>query len=63
MCSMTLDGAVDKKHRGGPVGVVSTNGVNYVGGLQEVSEGKRAGGNRLKVSSCCKHYTAYDVDN
>ncbi|KAH0977831.1 hypothetical protein GBA52_027550 [Prunus armeniaca] len=43
--------------------VVSNYGVNYVRGLQEVSEGIKAGDDRLKVSSCCKHYTAYDVDN
>ncbi|KAM2041301.1 hypothetical protein FF1_034883 [Malus domestica] len=43
--------------------VVSDYAVNYVRGLQEVSEGNKTGGDRLKVSSCCKHYTAYDVDN
>ncbi|CAL0334449.1 unnamed protein product [Lupinus luteus] len=32
--------------------------VSYVRGLQ----GDGAG-NRLKVAACCKHYTAYDVDN
>ncbi|KAF7837749.1 beta-D-xylosidase 1-like [Senna tora] len=31
---------------------------NYVRGLQ--GEGQ---GNRLKVAACCKHYTAYDLDN
>ncbi|KAE8670373.1 putative beta-D-xylosidase 2 [Hibiscus syriacus] len=30
---------------------------NYVRGLQI------AVGNRLKVAACCKHYTAYDLDN
>lgn len=42
--------------------VVSKYSVNYVKGLQDVHE---AGGKsrRLKVSSCCKHYTAYDLDN
>ncbi|KNA05122.1 hypothetical protein SOVF_193270 [Spinacia oleracea] len=41
--------------------VVSKYAVNYVRGLQEVDiHGNR---NMLKVSSCCKHYTAYDVDN
>ncbi|PON74806.1 Glycoside hydrolase [Parasponia andersonii] len=41
--------------------VVSKYAVNYVKGLQEVSDDDQ--GDRLKVSSCCKHYTAYDVDN
>lgn len=41
--------------------VVSKYAVNYVKGLQEVSGDGQ--GDRLKVSSCCKHYTAYDVDN
>ncbi|CAN6891815.1 unnamed protein product [Brassica oleracea] len=42
--------------------VVSKYAVNYVKGLQDVHD---AGGKsrRLKVSSCCKHYTAYDLDN
>ncbi|KAF4364403.1 hypothetical protein F8388_006980 [Cannabis sativa] len=40
--------------------VVSKYAVNYVKGLQEVSDDQ---GDKLKVSSCCKHYTAYDVDN
>jgi beta-glucosidase-like glycosyl hydrolase len=30
----------------------------YVSGLQG-----NANGNRLKVAACCKHYTAYDLDN
>ncbi|XVE82237.1 hypothetical protein DITRI_Ditri15bG0131800 [Diplodiscus trichospermus] len=30
---------------------------SYVHGLQSAS------GNRLKVAACCKHYTAYDLDN
>lgn len=30
----------------------------YVRGLQG-----NMGGNRLKVAACCKHYTAYDIDN
>ncbi|PRQ22748.1 putative xylan 1,4-beta-xylosidase [Rosa chinensis] len=42
--------------------VVSNYAVNYVKGLQDVGEGN-ASGDRLKVSSCCKHYTAYDIDN
>ncbi|KAK2989424.1 hypothetical protein RJ640_017679 [Escallonia rubra] len=33
-------------------------GVNYVRGLQDVENQP----NRLKVSACCKHYTAYDLD-
>ncbi|XAR72962.1 Xylan 1,4-beta-xylosidase [Bertholletia excelsa] len=41
--------------------VVSKYAVNYVRGLQEV-EGDSSS-DRLKVSSCCKHYTAYDLDN
>ncbi|KAH7575402.1 hypothetical protein ACOSP7_005033 [Xanthoceras sorbifolium] len=43
--------------------VVSEYAVNYVRGLQEVGDGENSTNNRLKVSSCCKHYTAYDVDN
>lgn len=39
--------------------IVSKYAVNYVRGLQEVSQDSE----KLKVSSCCKHYTAYDVDN
>ncbi|CAK9322290.1 unnamed protein product [Citrullus colocynthis] len=31
--------------------------VNYVRGLQG------SDGNRLKVAACCKHFTAYDLDN
>lgn len=42
--------------------VVSKYAVNYVRGLQEVGEEANSNGDRLKVSSCCKHYTAYDVD-
>ncbi|KAJ9181839.1 hypothetical protein P3X46_005887 [Hevea brasiliensis] len=30
---------------------------SYVRGLQSMT------GNRLKVAACCKHYTAYDLDN
>ncbi|XP_021853292.1 probable beta-D-xylosidase 5 [Spinacia oleracea] len=41
--------------------VVSKYAVNYVRGLQEV--GIHGNGNMLKVSACCKHFTAYDVDN
>ncbi|KAJ0011446.1 hypothetical protein Pint_33822 [Pistacia integerrima] len=43
--------------------VVSKYAVNYVRGLQEVGGGESSTNDRLKVSSCCKHYTAYDVDN
>lgn len=32
----------------------------YVRGLQQTDGGDP---NRLKVAACCKHYTAYDVDN
>ncbi|KAE8661003.1 Beta-D-xylosidase 4 [Hibiscus syriacus] len=42
--------------------VVSRYAVNYVRGLQEV-DGFSGDGDKLKVSSCCKHYTAYDLDN
>lgn len=31
---------------------------SYVRGLQGDGQG-----NRLKVAACCKHYTAYDLDN
>ncbi|XP_043712724.1 probable beta-D-xylosidase 5 [Telopea speciosissima] len=46
--------------------VVSKYAVKYVRGLQETAEeGKvRSDAHKpLKVSSCCKHYTAYDLDN
>ncbi|KAI4298555.1 hypothetical protein L6164_032102 [Bauhinia variegata] len=42
--------------------VVSRYAVKYVTGLQQVDEATSQG-DRLKVSSCCKHYTAYDLDN
>lgn len=32
----------------------------YVRGLQQRDDGDK---DRLKVASCCKHYTAYDLDN
>lgn len=32
----------------------------YVRGLQQRDDGDKE---KLKVASCCKHYTAYDVDN
>lgn len=31
---------------------------SYIRGLQGTD-----GGDRLKVAACCKHYTAYDLDN
>lgn len=46
--------------------VVGTYAVNYVRGLQDVEGAKHtADPNQrpLKVSSCCKHYVAYDLDN
>lgn len=44
--------------------VVSRYAVNYVRGLQEVDgEANSSTSDKLKVSSCCKHYTAYDLDN
>ncbi|KAJ8761238.1 hypothetical protein K2173_001294 [Erythroxylum novogranatense] len=46
--------------------VVGTYATNYVRGLQDV-EGQEnttdLTSRPLKVSACCKHYTAYDVDN
>ncbi|KAJ4962234.1 hypothetical protein NE237_022173 [Protea cynaroides] len=45
--------------------IVSQYAVKYVRGLQETAEEKlRSDGHKpLKVASCCKHYTAYDLDN
>ncbi|KAG4394952.1 hypothetical protein GLYMA_20G133900v4 [Glycine max] len=43
--------------------VVSRYAVMYLRGLQEVEDEASAKADRLKVSSCCKHYTAYDLDN
>ncbi|XP_058081215.1 probable beta-D-xylosidase 5 [Magnolia sinica] len=44
--------------------VVAKYAVSYVKGLQEMDGDEGAAvGRDLKVSSCCKHYTAYDVDN
>nr|XP_043630640.1 beta-xylosidase/alpha-L-arabinofuranosidase 1-like [Erigeron canadensis] len=40
--------------------LTSRYGVAYVKGLQEIHNG---GKDRLKVGACCKHYTAYDLDN
>ncbi|XP_057737784.1 beta-xylosidase/alpha-L-arabinofuranosidase 1 [Arachis stenosperma] len=34
--------------------------VGYVKGLQQTDDGDS---NKLKVAACCKHYTAYDLDN
>eukprot|EP00257_Ricinus_communis_P020591 XP_015579855.1 probable beta-D-xylosidase 5 isoform X2 [Ricinus communis] len=42
--------------------VVSRYAVNYVRGLQEVGDEGNSTADKLKVSSCCKHYTAYDLD-
>lgn len=38
----------------------SKYGSGYVKGLQQTDDGNP---NRLKVAACCKHYTAYDLDN
>ncbi|GAA0172122.1 glucosidase [Lithospermum erythrorhizon] len=38
----------------------SKYGAAYVRGLQDRDDGDK---DRLKVAACCKHYTAYDVDN
>ncbi|KAI3978166.1 hypothetical protein MKX01_012997 [Papaver californicum] len=43
--------------------VASKYGVNYVRGLQEISANGNVTSNALNVSSCCKHCTAYDLDN
>ncbi|CAN6478262.1 unnamed protein product [Victoria cruziana] len=40
--------------------LASKYAVHYVRGLQQTDGGDP---NRLKVAACCKHYTAYDVDN
>ncbi|KAI4375104.1 hypothetical protein MLD38_013014 [Melastoma candidum] len=39
--------------------------VAYVRGIQGYSEdgGRRPRGGRLQASACCKHFTAYDLDN
>lgn len=46
--------------------VVGRYSVNYVRGLQDV-EGQENTADLstrpLKVSACCKHYAAYDLDN
>lgn len=38
--------------------LVAKYAVRYVRGLQG-----NGNGNRLKVAACCKHYSAYDLDN
>ncbi|XXG84668.1 hypothetical protein AAC387_Pa10g2135 [Persea americana] len=46
--------------------VVGRYAVNYVRGLQDVEGHENArdlNSRPLKVSACCKHYAAYDVDN
>ncbi|KAF8387699.1 hypothetical protein HHK36_026353 [Tetracentron sinense] len=46
--------------------IVGTYATNYVRGLQDVEGHKNAkdlNSRPLKVSACCKHYAAYDVDN
>ncbi|KAJ4835776.1 hypothetical protein Tsubulata_049596 [Turnera subulata] len=46
--------------------VVGKYAANYVRGLQDVEgteDFKDLNSRPLKVSSCCKHYAAYDVDN
>ncbi|KAK7319397.1 hypothetical protein RJT34_04118 [Clitoria ternatea] len=40
--------------------LTSKYAAGYVQGLQKTDDG---GTNKLKVAACCKHYTAYDVDN
>ncbi|KAL7001944.1 Endo-1,4-beta-xylanase 2 [Sarracenia purpurea var. burkii] len=40
--------------------LTSKYGSSYVRGLQQSDDGDQ---DRLKVGACCKHYTAYDVDN
>ncbi|CAN6466656.1 unnamed protein product [Victoria cruziana] len=46
--------------------VVGRYAVNYVRGLQDVEGAEQTedpNSRPLKVSACCKHYAAYDVDN
>ncbi|XP_076933812.1 beta-xylosidase/alpha-L-arabinofuranosidase 1-like [Bidens hawaiensis] len=40
--------------------LTSRYGSTYVRGLQEREDGNKE---RLKVGACCKHFTAYDLDN
>jgi beta-D-xylosidase 4 len=42
--------------------LASRYAVGYVTGLQDAGAGNATDG-ALKVAACCKHYTAYDVDN
>ncbi|KAJ0976145.1 hypothetical protein J5N97_018110 [Dioscorea zingiberensis] len=42
--------------------VVGRYAAAYVRGLQQ-PYGGHSGHNRLKLAACCKHYTAYDLDN
>jgi beta-D-xylosidase 4 len=41
--------------------LVSQYATTYVRGLQSTVDSPDP--NRLKVAACCKHYTAYDLDN
>lgn len=52
--------------------VASTYAIHFVRGMQEDNDyvhseqtalGPQNGPRRLKVSACCKHYVAYDLDN
>lgn len=43
--------------------LTSKYAVGYVTGLQDAGSGSSGGAGSLKVAACCKHYTAYDVDN
>ena len=46
--------------------LVGTYAVNYVRGLQDVQGTENhtdLSSRPLKVSACCKHFTAYDVEN
>lgn len=40
--------------------LTSKYGSSYVQGLQQSDDSDPS---RLKVAACCKHYTAYDLDN
>ncbi|XP_065868917.1 beta-xylosidase/alpha-L-arabinofuranosidase 2-like isoform X2 [Euphorbia lathyris] len=40
--------------------LTSKYGAGYVRGLQQRDDGNK---DKLKVAACCKHYTAYDLDN
>ena len=46
--------------------IVGEFAVNYVRGLQDVERTENVtdlNSRPLKVSSCCKHYAAYDIDS